>query len=160
MTVEAGDSTQRNVSYENDRTARFHGSRWSVSRRRVVRVPYSAVTAQNDQFGEITCTGLTVVDSDGNRMVRLTGQQGVDYVLISSPNKDGGGLVILGKEDNPLVRLGVVENNRLVTVNNKDASWRSDRRFKNSKELTYLGTQGNGGPLRSTEKQQIPPCPT
>ena len=62
--------------------------------------------SQSDSFGEITCTGLKVVDSDGRMRIGL------------SATSSRGSVVVFGKEG--FAHVGVDKYGGLVTVRGKD----------------------------------------
>ena len=76
----------------------------------------SRLSAQKDVFGEITCTGLTVLDPDGRQVIRLMvddlggliGVLGKNGVLASAmgSDKDGGRVEVFGKDEKPRGILG------------------------------------------------------
>lgn len=94
----------------------------------------SRLSAQKDAFGEITCTGLTVLHPDGRLAVRLTaddlggliGVLGKDGVLASAMGSDrnGGRVEVFGKDEKSKASLVVDELGGMVAVvgNNENHS--------------------------------------
>ena len=88
------------------------------------------LTAQRDSFGEITCTGLKVVDSEGNQRVGLMGypEGGIVAACDSKGNlrssligfKEGGKLFVLGNNREECVTIGLNENGGQIIVYGKD----------------------------------------
>ena len=87
------------------------------------------LTAQRDSFGEITCTGLKVVDSEGNQRVRLTGYPDGEIVAACDSNgnprtslvgfEEGGKIFVLGHGREEHVTIGVDENGGQIVVFDK-----------------------------------------
>ena len=66
----------------------------------VIGMILSPVTAQRDKFGEIECTKLTIVDSDGNSMAYLwAGEYGGRLDVFSKKDTSNRAAVFVGKED-------------------------------------------------------------
>lgn len=93
----------------------------------VVGLCVSPLTAQRDTFGDITCTGLTVVDSEDTggclvfaRGVLLLGKDGKSKAGMSI-DEHGGNVVVWGKDEKSKVFLGIDEGGGRVTVRDKDA---------------------------------------
>ena len=86
----------------------------------------SRLSAQKDVFGEITCTGLTVLDPDGRQVIRLMvddlggliGVLGKNGVLASAmgSDKDGGRVEVFGKDEKPRAFLDVDEHGGMVAA--------------------------------------------
>ena len=92
------------------------------------------LTAQRDSFGEITCTGLKVVDSEGNQRVRLTGYPDGGIVAACDSNgnlrtslvgfEEGGKIFVMGHGGEERVTIGVDENGGQIVVHHKDGKSR------------------------------------
>ena len=92
------------------------------------------LTAQRDTFGEITCTGLKVVDSEGNQRVRLTGYPDGGIVAACDSNgnlrtslvgfEEGGKIFVMGHGGEERVTIGVDENGGQIVVHHKDGKSR------------------------------------
>ena len=52
--------------------------------------------SQSDNFGEITCTGLKVVNPDGKALIKLSAENMGGFVQIWSKKYSPGGVVFLG----------------------------------------------------------------
>ena len=85
-----------------------------------VRLCVSPLTAQRDTFGDITCTGLTVVDKGSKRRVivvvnELGGFVGVlgkddrTGVTLFANEEYGGSVAVFGNDGKPAVNLDVNE---------------------------------------------------
>ncbi len=88
------------------------------------------LTAQRDSFGEITCTGLRVVDSEGNQRVSLMGypEGGIVAACDSNGNlrtslvgfEEGGKIVVSKKNLEECVTIGINENGGQIVIFDKD----------------------------------------
>ena len=111
------------------------------------------LTARRDSFGEITCTGLRVVDSEGNQRVSLKGYPdgGIVAACDSKGNmrtslvgfEQGGKIFVLGQGRQEHVTIGVDGNGGQIVVHHKDgksrvAMWSA----KDGGQLVVYGKDG------------------
>lgn len=82
----------------------------------------SPVTAQRDRFGQIECTGLTVVDGGE---VNVYDENGIGKVRLGIVG-DGGAVSVLGMDGRPKVGLSVNEHGGLIGILSKDAKPKVD----------------------------------
>ena len=114
------------------------------------------LTAQRDSFGEITCTGLKVVDSEGNQRVRLTGYPDGGIVAACDSNgnlrtslvgfEEGGKIFVMGHGGEERVTIGVDENGGQIVVHHKDG--KSRVAMWSAKDGGQLVVYGNDGKPR------------
>ena len=76
----------------------------------LIGMAVSPTAAQRDTFGEITCTGLTVVNPDGTMAVWLRS------------DKYGGGVSVASKDGMPRASMDVTERGGTVLVSGKGVS--------------------------------------
>ena len=111
------------------------------------------LTAQRDSFGEITCTGLRVVDSEGKQRVGLMASPEGGLVAACDTNgnprtmlvgfKGGGKIFVMGHGREEHVTIGVDENGGQIVVHHKDgksrvAMWSA----KDGGQLVVYGKDG------------------
>ena len=92
--------------------------------------------SQGDSYGEITCTGLKVIDSEGRVAIRLSNS---DYPSVAS-----GVIQVFGKDDSnafQAVWIGVSEKNGMVGVYNRDFASAQLKTNENGGCVTVFGTR-------------------
>lgn len=85
--------------------------------------------SEGTNFGDITCTGLSVVDSDGNALVRLSTDERGGYISVRNPNavpkvlifpdENGGNVYVYGKEVKQIAGMGINEYGGVIAVGGK-----------------------------------------
>lgn len=98
----------------------------------VIGMTLSPVTAQNDSFGEITCTGLKVVNADGHEQLWLT----VD--------ENGGMVRILAKNGMPVALINTVGTGGRVTLTSKFLHFEGEELI-GGRQIVSMGIDENGG---------------
>ena len=115
----------------------------------------SSVTAQRDKFGEIECTKLRVVDTDGNSVVSVEGDRfsggvkvfdkdGALKALLSGSELTGGGLGIYGKNRKVMVILSAHEHGGNVCAYGTDGKSRASLGIVEDGGVVQVKGEGEG----------------
>ena len=99
----------------------------------IIGMCMSPLTAQDGKFGEITCTGLKVVNPSGRTMVKLT------------TDERGGNLTIWGKHVLPGAKMSIDDRGGNVTV------W---GRAAKSLGLAFMSIAEHGGTVVVTNEER------
>ena len=87
------------------------------------------VQSQSGNFGEIICTGMRVVDSQGKTKINIGSITHGGYVIVSgkeqmqvliSTTENGGGIAVYGKTGETKVAIGATEQGGRVSVDDSD----------------------------------------
>ena len=119
------------------------------------------VQSQSDRFGEITCTGLKVMDPGGTERITLNPvmgiivedpamgifvTQGKGLAAAMSVKKHGGLVDVYGKDGKSRVTMGMEEHGGFVNVYHGN-----DRKLK----VATMGTNEGGGTIQVRNRQGI-----
>lgn len=119
----------------------------------IIGLCISPLTAQRDIFGEITCTGQRVVDSEGNQRVSLMASPEGGLVAVCDSNgnpgtmlvgfEGGGKIFVMGQGREEHVTIGVDENGGQIVVHHKDGKSRVTMwSAKDGGQLVVYGKDG------------------
>lgn len=121
--------------------------------------PFLPLTAQNDRFGNITCTGLRVIDQEGNELIHLSTDEGGGDLVVRGMDDTGrinakgvalgigdyGGTVYVWGDYGSIVNLNASKHGGLILVADKDADF-----------LARFGVTGKDGSITVFKKAGKP----
>ena len=119
------------------------------------------IAQRDDVFGDIQCTGLTVVDKQGNVAVALdtddgnqvlvNDKQGKRAVKLVNDEDLGNSVAVLNKQGNEAVALRTDEHGGIVNVSGKDSGSASMFTIENGGVVRVKGKDGGGVVMTTNE---------